>query len=527
MGACTSSKMVRVPTAVALPKERAEKLKQEGAIRRSHLVLEHPQNVADAYEIAEPALGDGRRAPLLLGRCKVTGRCRAIRDISKVHHKNPKALKQEVALMKGMDHPNIIRLFETFEDHTRHTLVMEVCEGGTLFDHIVEAGHLDERTAARALRGVLRAVFYMHQRDIAHRDLKPENFMLQSPGPLTSSSLKLVDFGTARSATETTILSTRIGMPFYFAPEVWKGRYTRKCDIWSCGAVAYALLCGSPPFTGASDGEVLEKVHRGVLAFKEPAWQGASDKAQTFVCQLMRTNARERHDAKQALSHEWISECAPKGPELVPFSEKEKIHFVDRWCTYQRANKLKRAALHVIANQLDVHMDSVDTRRLRDIFIALDTDGSGHMTREKLRDPLVMQSGLLLDGNFAMSYTEFIAAGIHGSKTIDEGACRTAFSLFDRDGDGEISTDELAQVLDRGTLKYASAIAMKTVDCNNDVRISFDEFLQMMDLAPAGSMQASTSTSGASLWESVAHLASTRGLPAETEIASSVQLRRL
>jgi len=154
---------------------------------------------------------------------------------------------------------------------------------------------------------------------------------------------------------------------------------------------------------------------------------------------------------------------------------------VDRWCTYQRANKLKRAALHVIANQLDVHMDSVDTRRLRDIFIALDTDGSGHMTREKLRDPLVMQSGLLLDGNFAMSYTEFIAAGIHGSKTIDEGACRTAFSLFDRDGDGKVSTDELAEVLDHGTLKYASAIAIKKVDSDNDGRISFGEFLPADD----------------------------------------------
>mmetsp|Transcript_80667 Transcript_80667/g.207690 ORF Transcript_80667/g.207690 Transcript_80667/m.207690 type:complete len:530 (-) Transcript_80667:243-1832(-) len=491
MGACTSSKMVRVPTAVALPKERAEKLKQEGAIRRSHLVLEHPQNVADAYEIAEPALGDGRRAPLLLGRCKVTGRCRAIRDISKVHHKNPKALKQEVALMKDMDHPNIIRLFEVFEDHTRHTLVMEVCEGGTLFDRIAEVGHFDERDAAGVVRDVLRAVFYMHKRDIVHRDLKPESFMLQSPGPLAGNSLKLVDFGTARSATETTILSTRIGMPFYFAPEVWKGRYTRKCDIWSCGAVAYALLCGSPPFTGASDGEVLEKVRRGVLTFKEPAWQGASDKAQTFVCQLMRTNARERHDAKQALSHEWISECAPKGPELVPFSEKEKIHFVGSWRSYRRANKLKRAALHVIAHQLDC----VETRSLRDNFIALDTDGDGHLTCEQLRDPLVM-AGLIesdedlqevmdavdTDGSGALDYTEFIAASIDGCGAINRDVCWTAFSLFDRDGDGQISAAELAQVLDGGKLKKTSTDMMRHLDSNNDGNIDFREFLQMMDV---------------------------------------------
>jgi len=533
MGACSSSQMAAVPMAGEdLAPQKAhvvKKLKQEDAIQHSQFILENPRKVTDVYEITEPALSDGKHGSLLLGRHKVMGTCRTIRRIAKVHYKNPKALKQEVALMKGMDHPNIIRLFETFEDHTRHTLVMEVCEGGTLFDRIAEVGHFDERDAAGVVRDVLRAVFYMHKRDIVHRDLKPESFMLQSPGPLAGNSLKLVDFGTARSATETTILSTKTGTPFYVAPEVGKGRYTRKCDIWSCGAVAYALLCGSPPFTGASDGEVLEKVHRGVLAFKEPAWQGASDKAQTFVCQLMHRHTRERHDAKQALSHEWISEYAPEGPRVVPLSEKEKIHFVGRWRSYRRANKLKRAALHVIAHQLDC----VETRSLRDNFIALDTDGDGHLTCEQLRDPLVM-AGLIesdedlqevmdavdTDGSGALDYTEFIAAGIYGSKSIDEGACWTAFSLFDRDGDGKVSTDELAEVLDHGTLKYASAIAIKTVDGDNDGRISFDEFLQMMDLAPAESTQASTPSSGAALRDSAAHLASTRGLSSETESVS-------
>jgi len=436
---------------------------------------------------------EGRYGCVMLGKHKVTGMTRAIKSVSKLYD-DLRGLTQEISLIKRMDHPNIIKLFETFEDQHKCTLVMELCEGGTLLDRTVEAGYLSEGDAASAVRDMLRVAFYMHQQSLVLPELKPQNFMLLNSGPIANNVLKLIDFSTARSATHTSMLTSKIGTPLSFAPQMGKGH--RKRDIWSCGAITYFLLCGNPPFAGVSDSENMEKVGRVVLSFKEPAWQAVSAKAKTFVQKFIRTNAQERSYAEQALSHEWIAEYAPKKPLITVWEEDEEaeIDFMDTWRNYRSANKLKRAALHVLAHQ----MDNAETRRLQDTFIALDAEDNGWLSREELRQPLLTAGRIKcdddlddiidavdMDGSGVIDYTEFIAAGIYSSKAIDETACRTAFSFFDRDDDGELSTEELAEVLDRGTLKDSTAIVVHKVDRNKDGKISFNEFLQMMDMEPS------------------------------------------
>merc|ERR1719334_1449185 len=152
-----------------------------------------------------------------------------------------------------MDHPNIIKLFETFEDHRNIYLVMELCSGGELFDRIIATGHFSEKEAAVLMQQIIRAVYYMHENSICHRDLKPENFLFMTKDPIESNYLKIIDFGLSCKFSPDKVMETKAGTPYYVAPQVLSGKYDHQSDIWSCGVIMYVLLCGYPPFFGDTD----------------------------------------------------------------------------------------------------------------------------------------------------------------------------------------------------------------------------------------------------------------------------------
>jgi phosphorylase kinase gamma subunit/serine/threonine-protein kinase Chk2/calcium/calmodulin-dependent protein kinase I len=162
-------------------------------------------------------------------------------------------LKEEARLMQQLDHPNIVKIFDTFHsEHSIH-LVMELLTGGDLFDRIVERGRYSETNARRIMGKILSAVQYLHAKQIIHRDLKPENILLVDANDDTD--IKITDFGLAKKANHDG-LKTFCGTPQYFAPEVLKrkgstlgiGRYGTSADMWSLGVVLYILLSGTFPF---------------------------------------------------------------------------------------------------------------------------------------------------------------------------------------------------------------------------------------------------------------------------------------
>merc|ERR1719440_37327 len=122
-------------------------------------------------------IGEGSYGSVSKGTNKATGAVRAVKTISKTQMKNIERFKQEIAIMKMMDRPNIIKLYESFEDHRNIYLVMEICSGGELFDRIIESGHFTEVQAAILMQQIVRAIYYMHENHVCHRDLKPENFL--------------------------------------------------------------------------------------------------------------------------------------------------------------------------------------------------------------------------------------------------------------------------------------------------------------------------------------------------------------
>ncbi|CAI5979337.1 unnamed protein product [Closterium sp. NIES-64] len=224
-------------------------------------------------------------------RCteRLTGARFACKTISKDRLRSEaeqEEVRREVALMQrvggsgagetqGVAHPGVVQLRGVFEDEHSVHLVMDLCEGGELFDEVVRRGRLSERDAANVFAQVASAVAHCHARGVLHRDLKPENILLTrdpsapfSTAPLTT---KLADFGLAVPLQSGNRAMGVAGSPFYMAPEVLLGEYALEADVWSLGVILYILLCGAPPFWGPTDKDVFVEVLKGVVGFK---WRG-------------------------------------------------------------------------------------------------------------------------------------------------------------------------------------------------------------------------------------------------------------
>merc|ERR1719327_2474107 len=278
-----------------------------------------------------------------------------------------------------MDHPNIIKLFESFEDHRNIYLVMELCTGGELFDRIIDAGHFTEVQAAILMQQIIRAIYYMHENHVCHRDLKPENFIFSTKEPIEKSLLKIIDFGLSCSFKPDQVLTTKAGTPYYVAPQVLAGKYDHLSDLWSCGVIMYVLLCGYPPFFGETDAEVLSKVRLGNFSFNATDWKNISEDAKNLIRMLLKMNPRDRYTAEQALNHDWIKNKAPKANNV-----SLENNFVENLRSFRSQNKLKKAALHIIANQLNE--DQI--KALRETFMALDDNGDGLLTPAEMKQGL-------------------------------------------------------------------------------------------------------------------------------------------
>eukprot|EP00929_Paragymnodinium_shiwhaense_P001087 TRINITY_DN1012_c1_g1_i1.p1 TRINITY_DN1012_c1_g1~~TRINITY_DN1012_c1_g1_i1.p1 ORF type:complete len:517 (-),score=99.91 TRINITY_DN1012_c1_g1_i1:98-1648(-) len=456
--------------------------------------------LADSYVMNEnDLLGKGGYGAVMKGTQHRTKEERAIKQV-----KTSPEVILEIDIMSQMDHPNIVRLYETFNDAMMHYLVMEVCDGGELFEAIIKTKRFTEKQAAGVMQQCLKGILYLHEHSVVHRDIKPENFLLQTNEPVEENTLKLIDFGLSTRCPPDGWLTTTAGTPVFTAPQVFNGKYDQACDLWSCGVTMYYFLCGELPFQGKSQAEVVRAVKSGNYAFSGKSWKRVSDVTKDLVRDLLKYNPTERCTAQQALKHESMTR-APRARAESVFRPALAGKF-RKFCSQ---NRLKRAALHIVAHQLDQE----DTKALRDTFTALDFEDDGVLshteleeglakamnsakrdnsaiTREEVEQNMADMKGLLNEiskGVAAIGYTEFLAATLESEHYTKDQAILSAFSVFDRDGDGRISGEELEQVLGcRGRHKLTSSSTIpfedifKELDYNQDGYIDFMEFRDMM-----------------------------------------------
>ena len=209
----------------------------------------------------------------------------------------------EVEILKKLVHPNIMQIFEFYEDKKNFYIITEFCEGGELFDKIIEKGTFSENEAAWIMKQLLSAVNYIHSNNIVHRDLKPENILLDTK---KDNIIKIIDWGTARFFDKSKKMNRINGTPYYIAPEVLAEKYDEKCDIWSCGVIMYIMLCGYPPFNAESDELILEKIKKGKFSFPPEEWDSVSPLAKDLVTKMLEFHPSKRLSANEALTHKWL-----------------------------------------------------------------------------------------------------------------------------------------------------------------------------------------------------------------------------
>ena len=253
----------------------------------SDFIVERAGKLHDTYNIGE-ILGQGAFGIVKRITHKVTKEVRAVKILDKSNFKTEaerQAFFNEVAIQRALDHPNITKLYEYFQDAKNYYLICEICSGGELFDKIVSQGNFSELQAANYMKDILSVISYCHTHKVVHRDLKPENFLLDCK--LDSAHLKAIDFGASKFFTRGEKITQLIGTPDYMAPEVIAKKYNEKCDEWSAGVIMYILLSGSPPFHGHDSEEIFKKVKAGKISFALDEWDSVSKDAKDLIKKLI------------------------------------------------------------------------------------------------------------------------------------------------------------------------------------------------------------------------------------------------
>ncbi|KAI3941235.1 hypothetical protein MKX01_029809 [Papaver californicum] len=447
----------------------------------------HRTKISDKYVLGRE-LGRGEFGITYLCTDRETKESLACKSISKKKLRTAidvEDVRREVSIMSSLpDHLNIVRLKATYEDNEAVHLVMELCEGGELFDRIVARGHYSERAAANVARTVAEVVKMCHEHGVMHRDLKPENFLFANKRE--NAALKAIDFGLSVFFRPGERFSEIVGSPYYMAPEVLKRNYGPEVDIWSAGVILYILLCGVPPFWAETEQGVAHAILRGAIDFKRDPWPKVSDSAKSLVKQMLEPDPKKRLTAQQVLEHSWLQNA--KKASNVPLGDIVRT----RLRQFSVMNRLKKKAMRVIAEHLSIEEVEV----IRDMFRLMDTDNSGKITYEELKTGLQKVGSQLaepemkmlmevadVDGNGTLDYGEFVTVTIHLQKMENDEHFRRAFMFFDKDGSGFIEMDELREALTDESEKTDDEVLndiLREVDTDKDGRISYEEFVAMM-----------------------------------------------
>lgn len=259
------------------------------------------------YEIGEK-LGEGGYSTVKKGTHIQTKEKVAIKICNRegISKEDEQALRDEVQILKELDHPNVISCRDFFEEKDKFYVVLELVEGGELFDKIVEKSFYNEKEARDLVKLLLNTLKYLHDKKIVHRDLKPENLLLKSKKDV--SHVKLADFGFAVKTTGPESVKDKCGTPGYIAPEILKNNagYGVQADMWSFGVIFFILLGGYPPFHDDNQKKLFRKILKADFQFHPDYWKGVSDDAKDLIQNLLIVDPYKRLTVDQALQHKWI-----------------------------------------------------------------------------------------------------------------------------------------------------------------------------------------------------------------------------
>lgn len=463
----------------------------------------------DLYEVdyKNDKIEENERSAIYVCRHKESGEERAVKvcEKSKRNEDENARIDEEFALLKTMDHPNIIQIFEIFEDENHKYVVMDYCRGGELHAQMFRGTGFSQYYSAVLIKTLLGAVNYMYSKhDVVHLGLNPTNILLE--GTRQTEQLKLIDFGSSIISKRAKKLDRLIGEPRFLAPETLQfNMYSHKTDMWAIGVIAYACLAGRMPFDGKNDRETLELIMdskeqvKSNELFSDEAWEEISDDAIDFISKLLSHEQFKRPSAKEALKHPWIQRITEAQAEVAQKHDNALARqAMDNLFRFNAPSKLQQAALTYIASQL---LSKHDSEEFDHIYQAIDFSATGKISKDDLKKACSIFLGVDLQSSEVaevfqkldmsssdyIEYSEWLLAALPEEKLLTEENLHKTFEAFDKDGDGNITAGDLKQVLgffldvdDDSMDLYIQDKILKQVDSNTSGSISFEIFESML-----------------------------------------------
>jgi len=408
------------------------------------------------------------------------------------------AVIAEFDIVKDLDHPNILKLYALFESDTHFYLVTDLYAGGELYDELERVEVFQEDEVALMMNSILSCINYCHKKNLAHLDLKPENILLEENRNF--NDVKVIDFGLAQYGDH---FKEARGSVQYMAPQVIQSSYTKKCDIWSCGVIAFLCLAGYAPFDRGEDDLTLDAIEEGQFDFNDPAWDTVSDEALDFIHFLLTYEEEQRPSAEHALQHPWLKNIRAKqlnDHNKCPKRRASTQASLEGLQNFKADSKLKQCVYSLIASQL---LKKEEKEEIDGYFRALDLDCDGKISREDFMESYTCFFDLDLcedeieeifeqvnfSGTGAIEYSEFAVATMVENGRVNDAMLEQAFKIFDKEDKGYISVKNLKEVLDLGDdmNNYIIYKIIGQVDKAGHGTINYSDFKDMMLSGPSTS----------------------------------------
>lgn len=485
-----------------LPKASSEveewKSRPHLLLARSDIIkFRSKRNFYQDYDLKE-LVGTGSFGSVFLCIHRPTQLRRACKIIKKRSSVDIGSFLNEASICMQLDHPNIIRLIEYYEERHQVRLIFNFCSGEDLFTVIDQTHcrrkHFTSKEVAWAMVHIMKALIGCHSKSIVHRDIKPENFVITDGEKvkafgLTHAGLRLIDMGVAeylKSETPDLELSCG-GTVRYMAPEVLRGKFDHRSDTWSVGVILYTMLVGVPLFTdpGSVENHILDPnyVARKLKLVTPRNCPWISEEALDLCRKMLAREPSERIGLHDAMNHPFLKKVSEKSSQKQSLGAS-LFEVLEKFCSYPA---LKRSAFLIFAHFSGEKYTKIQRRTFR----AMDTNHDGQITVVELRNYIIAHSGRPLSRqleneifNFVsfesghISLSKFLAATLP-RECFDSPACiEFVFSLFDTDSDGKITWQDLERLMD-GRMEPAMLKAVIN-EVAPDGTVSVDDFTNLI-----------------------------------------------
>ena len=501
------------------------------------LVVERSVNPLNFYEeletIGSGAYGSVKKVclksnPDTIRAMKIISRKNLLKGINDI------SLVEEIYILKNLDHPNIMKIYEFFADDKNFYIISEFFDQGDLFTKIEKLGSLNQIVVKFIMEQIFNAVAYLHSKGVLHGDIKLENVMLYTTSKkvnqrftminkkldlhkslekdlknyfsknynslkakkvvenITDYEIKLIDFGCSKLFSKKNHKKIRgiIGTSLYCSPEVINNLYDEKCDEWSCGVMMYILLSGHAPFPGKTDEEIFERIKKCDFNFDLQKFQNVSDNCKDLIRRLLEPDIKKRIKASEALRHPFFTETFNPNKALT---QNKDLSILDKLFNIKPLPSKFHEA--IIAFLCSNYINKDEEKRLREMFRYIDKEGKNFLTKKSI-EKILNENGYLAtkdkidnimksidsDSNGTIEYQEFLRALCDKESLFSDNNLKSAFDCIDEDMKGFISSNNIKNFIFQGMAfsdemisEYLNQFGMKIKD-----KLTYNDFVYLL-----------------------------------------------